>query len=106
MTVSLDTTNRAPRWYFIPVRIVLVTFVVTLLSFAVSLLLGICAVVFAAKLHGATYDLRVAYRYIAAPAAGVVAAIVLVSSSFMEVRHYRRLKVLRSIEHQIGHSDK
>jgi ABC-type nickel/cobalt efflux system permease component RcnA len=82
--------------------VLLVTFIVALLSFAISLLLGICAVVVAAKLHGATYDLSVAYRYIAAPAAGVVAAIVLISATFMEVRHYRRLKVLRRIEHQIG----
>jgi hypothetical protein len=33
----------------------------------------------------------------------MVAAIVLVSASFMEVRHYRRLKVLQRIEQQIGH---
>jgi hypothetical protein len=103
MTTSLDTTNRAPHWYFIPVRALLVTFVVTLLSFAVSLLLGICAVVLAAKLRHIHPDLRIAYRFIAAPAAGVVAAIVLVSASFMEVRHYRRLKVLQRIEQQIGH---
>jgi len=56
----------------------------------------------AAKLRGVPADLRVAYRFIAAPAAGVVAAIVLVSSSFMEVRQYRRTKVLGRIEHQIG----
>ena len=103
MATSIDSPSRPPRWYFIPVRVLLVTFIVALLSFAISLLLGICAVVVAAKLHGATYDLSVAYRYIAAPAAGVVAAVVMISASFMEVRHYRRLKVLRRIEHQIGH---
>ena len=31
-----------------------------------------------------------------------VAAIVLISASFMEIRHYRRMKVLGRIEHQIG----
>jgi len=93
---------REPRWYLIPVRVLLVTFVVALLSFAVSLLLGICAVVLAAKFHNIHPDLRVAYRYIALPAAGMVAAIVLISSTFMEVRHYRRAKVLRRMEHQIG----
>ena len=96
MTASPETMSRAPRWYFIPIRVLLVTTVVSLLSFAISLLLGICAVVLAAKLHHIHPDLRIAYRLIAAPAAGMVAAIVLVSASFMEVRHYRRLQVLRS----------
>lgn len=102
MTFSSETMNRAPRWYFIPVRVLLATVVVALLSFAISLLLGICAVVLAAKLRHIHPDLRVAYRFIAVPAAGVVAAIVLVSASFMEIRHYRRLKILRRIEGQIG----
>jgi hypothetical protein len=102
MTVFPDAPSRAPRWYFVPIRVLLVTIVVSLLSFAVSLLLGICAVVLAAKLHHIHPDLRIAYRFIAAPAAGMVAAIVLVSASFMEVRQYRRLKVLHRIEGQIG----
>jgi hypothetical protein len=102
MTDSLETTTGAPRWYLIPVRVLLATIVVSLLSFAISLLLGICAVVVAAKLHHIHPDLRIAYRFIAAPAAGMVAAIVLISASFMEIRHYRRLKVLHRIEGQIG----
>jgi hypothetical protein len=101
MTVSPETVNPAPRWYFIPVRVLLVTVVVSLLSFAISLLLGICAVLLAAKLRHIHPDLRIAYRFIAAPAAAMVAAIVLVSSSFMEVRHFRRVKILRRIEGQI-----
>jgi hypothetical protein len=99
MTTFLDNQPREPRWYFIPVRVLLVTFVVSLLSFAVSLLLGICAVVLAAKLHHVAPDLKIAYRFIAAPAAAVVASIVLISASFMEFRYYRRSKVLRRIEH-------
>ena len=104
MTVSAETANPKPRWYLIPVRVLLVTVVVSLLSFAISLLLGICAVLLAAKLHHINPDLRTAYRFIAAPAAGIVAAIVRVSASFMEVRHYRRAKVLRRIEGHIGRS--
>lgn len=102
MSFSVDSSSPVPRWYFIPVRVLLVTVVISLLSFAISLLLGICAVVLAARLHHIHPDLRVAYRFIAAPAAAMVGAIVLVSASFMEVRHYRRLKVLRRIEGQIG----
>src|SRR5258708_22121141 len=102
MSFSVDNSGGGPRWYFIPIRVLLVTIVVSLLSFAISLLLGICAVVLATKLHHIHPDLMIAYRFIAAPAAGIGAAIVLVSATFMEVRHYRRLKVLRRIEHQIG----
>ncbi len=101
MTSLLENPARGPRWYLIPVRVLLVTFVVTLLSFAVSLLLGICAVVLAGKLRGIHPDLRIAYRFIAVPAAAVVAAIVLISAGFMEIRRYRQLKVLRRIEHQV-----
>jgi hypothetical protein len=102
MTSTSEMPARGPRWYLIPIRVLLVTFVVTLLSFAVSLLLGICAVVLAAKLHSIRPDLRMSYRYIALPAASVVAAIVFISASFMEIRHYRQAKVLRRMEHQIG----
>lgn len=102
MSASPENVSPTPRWYFIPLRVLLVTIVVSLLSFAISLLLGICAVILAAKLRHIHPDLRISYRFIAAPAAGMVAAIVLVSASFMEVRHYRRLKVLHRMEHQIG----
>ena len=102
MSSTHETPARGPRWYLIPIQVLLVTLVVSLLAFAVSLLLGICAVVLAAKLHSIHPDLRIAYRYIALPAASVVAAIVLISASFMEARHYRRAKVLRRMEHQIG----
>jgi hypothetical protein len=101
---SLELSPRGPRWYFIPIRIVLVTSIVTLLCFAVSLLLGICAVALAAKLHGVHPDLRLAYRDIAMPAASVVAAIVLVSATFLELRHYHRTKTLSRLERQIEQS--
>ena len=44
---SVAASRPMPRWYLIPVRVLLVTFVVMLLSFAVSLLLGIGGVVLA-----------------------------------------------------------
>jgi uncharacterized membrane protein YfcA len=99
---SLKTPAHQPRWYMIPVRVLLVTFVVTLLSFAVSLLLGIGGTVLAARLRGAHPEMAFAYRQIAVPAAATVAAIVAVSAIFMEVRHYRRARTLNQIEGQIG----
>jgi amino acid transporter len=96
-----ETTLRKPRWYLIPARILLVTILVTLLSFAVSLFLGILGVLVAAKLKGAHPNLTLAYRDVAAPVAGIVAAVVAVSSTVMEIRHYRQRKTLIRIEEQL-----
>jgi uncharacterized membrane protein YfcA len=95
---STATPVRPPRWYLIPIRVLLVTFIVTLLSFAVSLLLGIGGTVVAAKLRGIHPDMTFAYRHVALPVAATVAAIVLVSACFMEARHYRQAKTLSQIE--------
>ncbi len=95
---STANPARSPRWYLIPVRVLLVTFVVTLLSFAVSLLLGIGGTVLAARLRDIQPDMTFAYRHVALPAAAMVAAIVFVSACFMEARHYRQAKALAQIE--------
>lgn len=105
MAVS-QLSLQKPRWYLIPVRVLLVTFVVTLLSFAVSLFLGILGILLAARLRGTEHpDLAIAYRHIALPAASVVFAIVIVSSAAMEIRHYRQQKTLRNLEHQMSEAD-
>lgn len=89
------------RWYLIPFRIALVTFIVTLLSFAVSLLLGIFGGLLAAKVRGVHPNMTLAYRDVALPVAGIVAGIVLVSATVMEVRHYRQTKALGNIADQM-----
>jgi hypothetical protein len=98
MMASVAASRSMPRWYLIPVRVLLVTFVVMLLSFAVSLLLGIGGVVLAPWIKHAHANMTLAYRFVALPVAGIVAAVVLVSASFMEARHYRQAKTLNSIE--------
>ncbi len=98
MTPTLHTSTRPPRWYLIPVRVLLVTFIVTLISFAVSLLLGILGTLLAAKLRGIHPDMTFAYRNVALPVAAMVCAIVFVSACFMEVRHYRQARALAQIE--------
>jgi hypothetical protein len=98
VTSTAKAVTRKPRWYLIPFRVLLVTFLLTLLAFAVSLLLGIAGVVVGAKLRGGTPNMQVAYRDVAAPVAATVCAIVLVSSIFMEVRNYRQAKALAGIE--------
>jgi len=96
---AISSPVRKPRWYLIPVRVLLVTFLLSLLTFAVTLLLGILGLVAGAHARKIHPDMTIAYRHIALPSAGVVGAIVLVSSIFMEVQRYRRAKALASIEH-------
>jgi len=89
--------TRSPRWYAIPARVMLITFILTLLSFAVCLFVAILWTVVAGKLHGVTPDLRIAYRHIALPLALGIGGIVLVTSTVNEIRHYRRSKALAGI---------
>ena len=91
------SSPRKPRWYAIPARVLFATFLLTLLSFAVSLLLSILGLVIVAKLKGASPDMRFAYRGVALPAAAITGAIVLFLSSVLEVRHYRQAKALDGI---------
>jgi hypothetical protein len=90
--------SRAPRWYTIPVRVGLVTFIGTLLCFAVSLLLAILGTVIVGALRGVHPDMRIAYRHIALPMAAVAGSIILVLALVMEIRHYRQAKTLSAIE--------
>jgi hypothetical protein len=92
------TVFREPRWYPIPFRVLLVTLLLTALSFAVSLLLGILGILAGSWLRGTHPDLKLAYRHIAAPAAASIAVIVLVTVVRVEIRHYRQMKVLSAIE--------
>jgi hypothetical protein len=91
--------SKAPQlhWYGVPVRILLVTFILTLMSFALCLLLAILGTVLAAKLHGYTPDLRVAYRHIALPIAIAAGTVVFVVTTVMEIRHFRQTKSLQGV---------
>jgi len=89
---------RSPHWYGIPVRVVLVTFIGTLLCFAIGLLLGIVGTIMVAAMRHVHPDMRIAYRQIAIPVALVAGAIIFVLSLTMEIRHYRQAKTLSAIE--------
>jgi hypothetical protein len=97
MVVSRELAAK-PRRHLIPVRVLLVTFLLTLLCFAVSLLLGILGVVIAARLRGLHPNMSIAYRYIALPTAAAGGAFALISTSVMEIRRYRQTKALAEIE--------
>ena len=87
-----------PSWYYIPVRALAVTFLMTLLAFAVSMLLSIVGISIYSAVRGVHPNFAFAYRHIAAPFAVGVGAVVLVLSLMMEIRHYRQAKALASIE--------
>jgi hypothetical protein len=89
---------RPPPWYTIPIRVLLVSFIGTLLSFAVSLLLAIFGTVLVSVIRGAHPDMRLAYRHIALPAALIAGCVIVVVASVMEIRHYRQSKTLSAIE--------
>jgi len=94
----MPLTPPPPRWYAIPARVLLVTFIGTLISFAVSLLLGIIGTVVASSLRHVNPNMTVAYRDIALPAAVVAGIIIFVLALTMEIRHYRQSKTLAGIE--------
>jgi uncharacterized BrkB/YihY/UPF0761 family membrane protein len=91
-------SSRSPRWYGVPLRVGLVTFIGTLLCFAVSLFLAIVGTVIVSALRGVHPDMSVAYRLIALPMALVAGTIIFVLALIMEIRHYRQTKTLSSIE--------
>ncbi len=72
-----------------PLRVLLVTFLLTLLSFAVCLLLGILGLVISASWRGVHPNMAVAYRRFAFPAAAIAAVIALVAAVAIEVRATR-----------------
>ena len=86
------------RWYEIPVRVVLWTFIGTLISFAISLFLGIVGIVIASAARGVHPDMTSAYRHVAVPAALVAGSVILLFVLRMEVQHYRQAKTLERIE--------
>jgi hypothetical protein len=97
MTLTPSSRQVEPRWYFIPMRVVLVTFLVTLLSFAVSLLAGILWVLTTNLQHDIHPDLALAYRHFAFPAAMALAAFTLITMTILEVRNFRQARALSQI---------
>jgi len=92
------TSSDGPRCIGVPVLALAMTFLFTLLSFAVALLLSIMGTVVYSQVKHVAPNLTFAYRHIALPFAITVGAIVLALSLGMEVRNYRQRKALEGIE--------
>lgn len=86
------------RWLGVPVRAFAMTFLFTLLAFAVALLLSILGTMVYSQVKHVAPNLTFAYRHIAFPFAITVGVIVLVLSLGMEIRNYRQRKTLEGIE--------
>ena len=96
--MPLPPSTPRSHWYGVPVRILLVTFIGTLLCFAVSLLLGIIGTVIVSRMRGLHPDMTLAYRQFAFPVAVVAGTIIFVLAVVMEIRHRRQNKTLSAIE--------
>jgi TRAP-type C4-dicarboxylate transport system permease small subunit len=95
---AIPKAHPLPRWYLVPVRVLILTFLFALVAFALSLLLGIIGVVIRGRVGGIHPNLAVAYRYVALPVALVMASVVLITVTVLEIRRYRQVKALRQIE--------
>lgn len=74
------------------------TAILTLLAFAVSLLLSILGTVVYSQVEHVAPNMPFAYRYVAFPFAISVGVIVLALSLAMEIKYYRQRKTLADIE--------
>lgn len=74
------------------------TFLFTLLSFAIALLLSILGTVVYSQVKHVAPNMTFAYRHIAFPFAITAGAIVMVLSLAMELKNYRQRKALDGIE--------
>jgi hypothetical protein len=92
------TKPSRPHWYGVPLRILVLTFLATLLSFVVSLFFAILAMLLNWKLSHVHPNMATAYRNIAIPCALVGGAIAFLFALYNEVRYYRQAKTLAAIE--------
>ena len=81
------------RWLLVQLRVVLVTFLLALLSFAVCLFLGILGLLISAAVRGVHPNMTIAYREIAFPAAILAGAAALVVAIVMEIRNHHQQEV-------------
>jgi len=90
--------ERQPRWVGIPARVFAFTILLTLLSFAVALLISILGTIVYSQIEHVAPNLVFAYKHIAFPIALSVGAVVLMVSLVVEIQNYRQNKILAAIE--------
>jgi hypothetical protein len=83
---------RKPSIVFLLARVVVITILATLTTFAVALFLGIAGIVLAGLIHGGGPHMASAYRHVALPVAGAALVIAFLVSLVNEIRYYRRVR--------------
>jgi zinc transporter ZupT len=91
-------SQRPPGVIGVAVRVFLITLLLTLLSFAVSLFAGIVGSLVVGLARGRSPNLTVAYRSVAFPVAAGVCVVVFVLALVTEIRRYREARMLARIE--------
>lgn len=84
--MSTEAPPRRIRWFWAPLRVLLMSFLLALLAFAVCLFLGILGLAIVAAVRGVHPNLTLAYRDIALPAAAAAGIIALIAAVAMEYR--------------------
>jgi hypothetical protein len=76
----------------IPLRVLVITFAISGLLFALLLLLGIVGTALVSALSGHPLEMTSAYRHFAIPVIKVVVAITFVGAWVFEIRHYLKAR--------------
>jgi hypothetical protein len=94
---------RRPGLTGVLLRVLFISFLLTLLTFAVTLLGSIITLAIVGELRGglAHVNMAVAYRHIAFPVAVTVGAIVLVAALIYEMRRYFNMRALARLEEKL-----
>ncbi len=83
---------RKPRIVPMILRVAVITALLTLLTFAVTLFLSIVTILLVDMIRGGNINLAMAYRHVALPVAIVALVIALIWTLRVEIRHYRDLR--------------
>jgi hypothetical protein len=94
-SAPLSSQGAAPSFLGIFPRIVMITFGITGISFAVSLFVGILCMAFMGAFRGHLPDMRLAYRMFALPIAIMVGTLAFAVMCVVEFREYFKAKALK-----------
>jgi hypothetical protein len=93
-SAPVSSQGAAPSLLGIVPRIIMITFGITGISFAVSLFVGILCMAMMGAFRGHFPDMRLAYRMFALPVAVMVGTLAFAVTCVVEFRDYFRAKVL------------
>ena len=89
-----DPGSPLPSRLAILPRVIMLTFGITGITFAVCLFLSILSMAAVGIFRGHLPDMRLAYRLVALPVAAVVGVCAFVGAWIVEIREFRRAKLL------------